>query len=273
MPSLFWAPSPAPATTSNFIHGPAAVHKYGSTCKANASLAGELPHVARRSVFGRVRRDRRVSCGDWTPWIDTTHLGSRRPAMLDLLANFSDDTDTLDHFRPLHHVASIVGRTACARPGAQVCRPGRRLIQCQVLNSSGRRFARSSRAWVGAAQGLPTCAIMSLGTHVTVRRRQRPADQAVTRSAKSSVNADRDRRRATSARASPRSPDPLGRRGSHRWRGGKRKDALAGFSQPRALLGDFWHQADITAARRGHHRRAGRRRRSGRSVRTTSSCP
>ncbi|MPZ82540.1 MAG: S8 family serine peptidase [Actinophytocola sp.] len=178
--------------------------------------------------------------------IDTTHPDLDDGKVV-AEANFSTDTDTLDHYGHGTHVASIVAGTGEGSPaGRKGVAPGANLINAKVLNSGGSgEFAGiiEGLEWA-AAQGADV-ANMSLGTNAPSDGND-PLVQAVDAISASSdmlvVVAAGNLGNGESTIASPGWADAALTVGAV-----DKQDALAGFSSRGPRLGDYGIKPDITA--------------------------
>jgi subtilisin family serine protease len=224
----------------------ASVRKIWLNGRARATLSESVPQVGAPQAWAAGYDGTGVKVAVLDTGIDTTHPDLDAGKVV-AAQNFSDDTDTLDHFGHGTHVASIVAGTGEAsttvRKGVA---PGASLINAKVLNSGGSgSFDQIIEGLEWAAAQGADIASMSLGTNAPAEGTD-PLIEAVDSLSRSSgmliVIAAGNLGSGESTIASPGWADEALTVGAV-----DKKDKLAGFSSRGPRLGDFAIKPDISA--------------------------
>jgi subtilisin family serine protease len=163
------------------------VHKIWLNRRAKATLAESVPQVGAPQAWAAGFDGTGVKVAVLDTGIDTTHPDLDDGKVI-AAQNFSDDSDTTDHFGHGTHVASIVAGTGEGAPTVRKgVAPGASLINAKVLNSGGSGSFDQIIAGLewAAAQGADV-ANMSLGIQAPHDGTPDPLIQAVDSISKSS---------------------------------------------------------------------------------------
>jgi subtilisin family serine protease len=242
----FWNSVSGSASAEGMTAAAAPVERIWLNRKAQANLTESVPQVGAPTAWDAGYDGTGTTVAVLDTGIDATHPDLDGGKVL-AAANFSTDTDTVDHHGHGTHVASIVAGTGEGNPaGRKGVAPGAKLISAKVLNAGGSGdFAGiiDGLEWA-AAQGADV-ANMSLGTNA-------PSDgndvlvQAIDAISASSdmlvVVAAGNLGSGESTIASPGWADSALTVGAV-----SKQDALAGFSSRGPRLGDYGIKPDITA--------------------------
>lgn len=223
------------------------VHKIWLNRRANATLAESVPQVGAPQAWSAGFDGTGVKVAVLDTGIDTTHPDLDGGKVI-AAQNFSDDTDTTDHFGHGTHVASIVAGTGEGAPTVRKgVAPGASLFNAKVLNSNGSGSFDQIIAGLewAAAQGADV-ANMSLGIQAPHDGSADPLIQAVDSISKSTgmliVVAAGNLGPADTTISSPGWADEALTVGAV-----DKKDALAAFSSRGPRGGDFAIKPDISA--------------------------